>query len=175
MCVKTNHQMRVEQFMEQAEAHAPAERKGLQLVLKMPTVPPEAVRMLRAKLIISEALETVRALGIDLSVQYTGVGADGYVPVFDDILQFSPNPTRAPDLEQIADGCADISVVTIGTLSACGICDEALLREVDRSNLDKFRGDAYMNADGKWVKPSDWVPPRILNVLEDQVNPVETT
>jgi predicted HAD superfamily Cof-like phosphohydrolase len=156
--MRTPHQERVERFMVEAGQDVPM----------APCIPAEPVLRLRAKLIMEEALETVRALGFTPGVVYHGVGAGGIVPISEGTLSLEVNPYRQPDLIEIADGCADISVVTIGTLSACGISDEPLLEEVDQSNLNKFTGDAHRRADGKWVKPSDWLPPNILQVLKDQ-------
>ncbi|RME74113.1 MAG: hypothetical protein D6785_16225, partial [Planctomycetota bacterium] len=75
---------------------------------------------------------------------------------------------KKPSLVEIADGCADIMVVTTGTLSACGISDIPLQEEVDQNNLSKFGPGGYEREDGKWVKPPDHKPPKILKILEDQ-------
>jgi predicted HAD superfamily Cof-like phosphohydrolase len=102
-----------------------------------PTMPLEEVRLLRATLILEEALETIHALGVCVEVKAGNMGW------FD--VSMDGHPLRlahsiiAPDLEAIADGCADLSVVNIGTLIACGIKDERLLQEVDENNLRKFR------------------------------------
>lgn len=117
MSKKTKHQQRIEEFMLKAGQEVP----------ESPTIPSKEIRELRAALIMEECLETIRALG--------------FVPVVDDqemTQEVRFVEVQAPDLEQIADGCADISVVTIGTLSACGIPDKKLLRMVDKSNLAKF-------------------------------------
>lgn len=156
---QTPHQARVESFMVKAG----------QVVPSWPCVPSDDVLMLRAKLIMEEALETIQAMGIDLEVRYTGVGAGGEIPVNKTSLRFKHNQTRLLDLIGVADGCADISVVTIGTLSAFGMQDNPILKAVDESNLAKFRGDAHRCPEtGKWVKPSDWQPPNLLKVLIDQ-------
>jgi predicted HAD superfamily Cof-like phosphohydrolase len=70
---------------------------------------------------------------------------------------------------EVADGCADVSVVTIGTLSACGIADKPLLKEVDESNLRKFGPGYSKREDGKWIKPPDWKVPDIAKVLNEQM------
>ena len=72
----------------------------------------------------------------------------------------------APCLEGIADGCADIKVVTTGTLSAFGIPDMMIQEEVDAANLRKFSEGGYRREDGKWMKPPDWTPPDIDGILE---------
>ena len=86
-----------------------------------PVVPDAETRILRAKLILEEALETVEALG----VQVTLPEAEG-APVLDrSELAFAAEGDV--DLEGVVDGCADISVVTVGTLIAFGIDDEPIL------------------------------------------------
>ena len=63
-------------------------------------------------------------------------------------------------LLEVVDGCCDVSVVTIGTLSAFGVDDSPVLKIVDEANLRKFgRGHSY-RADGKLVKPADFVGPK---------------
>ena len=71
-----------------------------------------------------------------------------------------------PNLVEIADGCADMSVVAMGTLLSCGIDDVELLKEVDESNLRKFGEGSYRREDGKWMKPPGWEPPNIQGVLD---------
>jgi predicted HAD superfamily Cof-like phosphohydrolase len=137
--MKTDHQKRIEEMMIKAGQEVP----------KAPMLPSEKVRELRANLIYEEAMETIQALGCSID------HSTGRAKV-----------TGPCDMIGVADGCADLSVVTIGTLSAFGIADEPLLEVVDLSNLDKFRGDAHRREDGKWIKPSDWQPPNIKGVLE---------
>lgn len=122
---KTEHQQRVEELMVNAR----------QVIPDRPTMPDEKTRLLRAKLILEEALETVRDLGFD----FVPFGEVRYAIL--DKGDFKASMFKAngkENLEGIADGCADVSVVTIGTLSACGIADDSLLREVDCNNLAKF-------------------------------------
>lgn len=143
----TDHGMRVLEFM----------RKAGQEVPELPQIPSLEVRKLRARLILEECLETVEALGFRLGTINAHTGLREMELVEDGL----------PNLVEIADGCADISVVTIGTLLACGIPDYPVLEEVDHSNLAKFRGDAHRcPKTGKWIKPTDWTPPDLLGVLE---------
>lgn len=142
--MKTDHQKRVEDFMRMAGQAVPT----------TPCIPSEEVRLLRAKLIMEETLETVRGLGFETQL------------AIDDL--FFIELESGPNLIEIADGCADILVVTIGTLSACGISDRPLLEEVDESNLRKFGPGSRLRDDGKWLKPDDWQPPDIQKVLEEQ-------
>lgn len=161
--MKTAHQERIEEFMRLAGQELPA----------TPCIPSEEVRLLRARLILEEALETIDALGVVLRAPSAACSYNDGVTLDD--FEFDPylivngkEVAKEPNLVEIADGCADISVVTIGTLSACGIADYDLLRVVDDSNLAKFTGDAHHRDDGKWIKPSDWKPPDIVGVLNMQ-------
>lgn len=150
---RTDHQRRVDMFMQLAGQERPWS----------PCIPSEEVRRLRATLILEEALETARALGFTPYMK--GFRRFG---IFVDELELAAD--FQPNLVEIADGCADISVVTIGTLSACGIADRPLLEEVDRSNLAKFQPGYTIREDGKLIKPPGWTPPDIARVLEDQRN-----
>lgn len=152
---KTDHQKRVEGFMRLAGQDVPAS----------PEIPPEAVRLLRAKLIFEEAMETIHALGFEVVARVPYPQPNELVIRSENIKM---EAALEPDLIEIADGCADISVVTIGTLSACGIADRPLLEEVDESNLQKFGQGSHRREDGKWMKPAGWVPPKIEKVLDEQ-------
>ncbi|MCY4000423.1 MAG: hypothetical protein OXF84_06405 [Bacteroidetes bacterium] len=146
--MSTNHYKRVKAFMENAGQPTPTKV----------TTPDDDTRVLRARLILEEALETVHALGISVQLNKEDVTIDA--------CEFSSN--KPVDVEGVADGCADISVVTIGTLIAFGIDDEKLLEEVDQANLRKFGPGGYAREDGKWMKPPDWTPPDIAGVLKSQ-------
>lgn len=148
----SEHYARVRQFMERAG----------QATRNTPQVPPRSELELRARLIMEEALETVRALGFTprMSVYGSTVSIES--------ISFEPN--SAPDLVGIADGCADVSVVTVGTLISCGIPDVELLRLVDESNLAKFGPGSYRREDGKWCKGPHWTPPDIKGLLNTLAN-----
>jgi predicted HAD superfamily Cof-like phosphohydrolase len=143
--MKTDHQRRVEQFMMLAHQDLPAH----------PTLPNESILRLRATLILEEALETIQALGF-------AVKRDG------DAHKYIVVPVYVPKLVDIVDGCADLSVVTVGTLSACGVADAPVLAAVDHNNLAKFGPGGYRRADGKWIKPPDHQPPDFTKILTDQ-------
>jgi len=102
-------------------------------------MPSVEVRQLRANLILEEALETITALGF--TVQKDEV-----------TNQLRPFAAHTPNIVEVVDGCADISVVTIGTLSAFGVGDMPILEAVDTANLGKFGPGSYKREDGKWVK-----------------------
>lgn len=132
------HQIRVEEFMKQ----------GGQLPPDRATMPDFDTRHLRAKLTIEEAIEKVNALGFTLSFRGCEFTSKE-VGLCDRLI---------PNLEGIVDGCADLSVVLTGTLSMCGVADLPILREVDRSNLTKFREGWHRRADGKIVKSPLYEP-----------------
>lgn len=141
-----------------------------QEVKSRPEIPDEQTRLLRAKLILEEALETIEALGVQVWVDQKQDRTDEPLSsswVGDSRLVFH-DTDGGLDLEKIADGCADLSVVTVGTLSACGIADGPLLREVDRSNEAKFVDGPIMREDGKYLKPEGWEPPNIKGILQEQ-------
>jgi len=141
----TTHYQRVRQFMEKVGQDIP----------DRVTEPDAATRLLRAKLILEEALETVAALGVDAVHEGQAIRQDDIEwQVHDEV-----------DLEGVVDGCADISVVTMGTLIAFGVDDEPVLEEVDEANLRKFGPGSYARADGKWMKPKDWTPPDVLGAI----------
>lgn len=154
---RSGHQHRIDEFMRLANQELP----------QVPCVPSEDVRLLRAKLILEEAIETIKALGVGLwFIDGEGYWDFGDHEIVMDQVQFTAGFN--PNLIEIADGCADLSVVTIGTLSACGIGDKDLLECVDRNNLAKFGPGHSIRADGKLVKPADHQPPDIAGVLKAQ-------
>lgn len=150
--LKTPHQLRVEQFMNGAEKMG-AMNQG---VPDRPTIPNDKTLILRAKLVMSEALEMIRGLAVDINLDYGNADTRGGWPVDIKKMVFTRNQHRDPDIVEVVDGCLDISVTTIGTLSAFGVADLPLLEAVDASNLSKLRGDSHVDADGKVCKPSDW-------------------
>lgn len=137
----------VEQFMRAAGQELP----------ETPTIPSFEVRKLRAKLILEETLETIKGLGVAVSV------TDGELDIDDCIFDDYGNAS----LIEIADGCADIIVVTLGCASACGIALEPVFQEVHESNMSKFI-DGHRREDGKWIKGPSYKPANIKAVLEAQ-------
>jgi len=117
-----------------------------------------STRLLRARLIYEEAMETVAALGC---VVHTDL-EDGTSTVHLDSGPYEDSPAK---FCEIVDGCCDISVVTIGTLSAMGVPDEPVLRLVDENNLSKFGPGHSYREDGKLIKPADFVPVNFYPLL----------
>jgi hypothetical protein len=113
---------------------------------------------LRAALILEESLETIKALGFDV------VGASDKLVSLDTVTF---EDSHEPDIEEVADGCCDVIVVTLGTLSACGMSDVSLMTEVLDSNDSKFI-DGYIGENGKLIKGPAYAPARIDRILISQ-------
>lgn len=147
---RTPHYNRVLEFMLRAKQECPL----------FPTMPASDVRRLRATLILEEALEAIHGLGV--SVMMPG-GSDVEMKSLSFVCSHEPN------LVDIVDGCADLSVVTVGTLIACGVKDAPVLECVDENNLAKFRPGYSIRGDGKLIKPPGHQPPAIQRVLNEQM------
>ena len=153
--VKSDHQQRVEKFMALAKQDIP----------KSPVMPDENIRRLRAKLILEEALETVRDLGFAPMFDFESLGGRRFLTKEDIVLVGTGNET----LSGITDGCADVIVVTTGTLSACGLADVSIQEEVDENNLAKFGPGHSYREDGKLIKPPNHKPPALNEIIERQI------
>lgn len=157
--MKTEHYKRVEAFMALAGQNTPAE----------PTEPSEETRVLRAKLILEEVLETIqKGLGVLVTVEGTvDVGfLNRQVELELDADRLVFVTIRPYNEQETIDGCLDVSVVNTGTLVAIGVPDEQLLALVDENNLAKFGPGGYRREDGKWMKPPGHKPPAIAEWLE---------
>lgn len=120
------------------------------------TIPDEQTRLLRARLILEEALETISALGFTLASGPLVVRSLKVVT-----KDYSDYP-YSPNLEGIIDGCCDLIYVAVGTLWACGVPDVPHMEEVVRANDAKFpngQGVAHPTVKGKFGKPEGWTPP----------------
>lgn len=144
---RSTHQLAVDEFMTRAGQHLPDK----------PTIPDAATRILRAKLIMEEAMETIKAMGVMLWCD-----GDSSVKLQYDDLGFTAMAEDKVNLVEVVDGCCDIAVVTTGTLSAFGVSNVNPQRLVDESNLAKFGEGGYCREDGKWIKPPNWKAPNLL-------------
>lgn len=71
------------------------------------------------------------------------------------------------DLVEMIDALCDLLYVTYGAAVCLGVDLEPFFEEVHRSNMDKV--GAPKRADGKQLKPANWMPPRIRKLLMDQL------
>lgn len=180
----TNEQQQVKDMMAAFNQECP----------ETPTIPDLETRKLRAKLILEEALETIKGLGCivylhpsDKSGWIIGEDLGGQPYTIED----GPEPS----LKDILDGCEDLKVVTEGTLLACGLCppnpkqiavglitpelpatisyeidkkEDPHFNEVMRSNMSKMWTDAEVEAR---IGTSDSFDPSGIiatNVYEDE-------
>lgn len=70
------------------------------------------------------------------------------------------------DIVAAADALGDILYVVVGSAVAWGLDLEPILNEIHRSNMAKAGGGR--RADGKILKPADWTPPKIVELIEAQ-------
>ena len=120
------------------------------------TEPDEKTRLLRARLILEEAIETIRdGLGVSMTVGEHDLNM--FAVKFD--------ADREVNMTEIIDGCGDLSVVTIGTLVAVGMPDMPLLQLIDENNLQKLE-NAIIDDDGKYQKPPGHKPPDVAGLID---------
>lgn len=154
--LRTDHQVRVEKFMELAGQHP----------VEDPWNPPIELLKLRARLILEEALETIAGMGIRPEIR---THEDSENIPFDSRNQFAfgKHPTQEFDLIEVIDGCCDVSVVTTGTMAALGLPMEPFLEAIDENNLEKFTlPGGYRDAGGKWIKPPGHKKPDLKSILD---------
>jgi len=125
-----------------------------------PELPDRATLLLRARLVLEEALEFVKACGCTTVISHLE---------YEDRIEAYDLGAK-PDLVEYADACGDILVVTYGALNAAGIKVEPLWDEILRSNRSKVwpDGTIHKREDGKVIKPTTWSPPDIEMVLYKQ-------
>lgn len=70
------------------------------------------------------------------------------------------------DVIGLADGIVDSIVVLLGTAVTYGIDIRPVWDEIHRTNMLKVGGE--LRPDGKRLKPKDWLPPRIAEIIDEQ-------
>lgn len=128
----------------------------------VPDVPDLEVRMLRAKLVLEEALEFVRAQGLGIANYSHDVNTDS-IRLYESVI-------REPNIVAAADALADLLYVVYGAAVSWGVKIDPVFMAVHFANMRKFGPGSYQREDGKWMKPPDWFPPDevIKLVLESQ-------
>ena len=141
----------VREFMKQAGQSIP----------RVPTEPTEDERLLRARLILEEALETItRGLGIQVShdSQILEKSSDFFLDIENDF-----------DMIETIDGAEDLRWVGVdGIYVMCGVDPVAPREEVNRSNMSKFI-DGHRREDGKWVKGPSYSPVDLTDKIKQIV------
>lgn len=151
----TAHQTRIREFLLRARQECPL----------IPMAPGDGVRRLRATVIFEEALEAIQALGFSVSV---ADGQDDHEVTAATAILTDAGFSGTHDLPEIIKECADLSVVAIGTMVACGVRDQWILELVDENNLAKTGPGATFREDGKILKPPGFQKPDIARALRDQ-------
>jgi predicted HAD superfamily Cof-like phosphohydrolase len=109
--------------------------------------------MLRqCRLVLEETMELLEACGMHVTFD----NEDYRGTAFKHNLSLAVDPLGPDDLAHIAKEASDVSVVTTGLLSECGIANVAIQEEVDAANLRKFAPGGYLDEKGKWRKPPDF-------------------
>jgi len=129
-----------------------------QAVANKYTVPKDPeVRLLLAKLMLEETLETIEALGVTLMA----CGEEERVSVTMVDLVWDARGLASCNLDKIIDGACDTIYVATGVLCAVGAPDLPHLREVAKCNDAKFPGGVARvdPLTGKYLKPLGWVGP----------------
>lgn len=125
-----------------------------------PGMPSAEVRLLRARLILEEALEVIDALGVIVST-------DGLnLVICMENINFEAHNDFS--LTEAVDGMCDLKYVTDGTADVLGVDLEPFFEEVHHTNMQKLNGPKDSN--GKQLKPSGWKPPRIEEMLKSIEN-----
>lgn len=176
---RSAHQLRVDKMMRLIGGLKGERRDGQRVPCTLIREMSEEGRLLRAKLIYEECMETIAALGVGIDLR--GALARGYCSpansgkVLDatlieamvrEVESGSLGIEGPMDLVGVVDGCYDVMVVTTGTLSSLGIPDEPGQELVDNNNLAKFGPGGSVRSDGKLVKPPNHTPPDIAGWLE---------
>ena len=127
-----------------------AEKDKRQAVGEPYSIPSEEIRLLRAKLILEEAFETIWALGFTV-INHAPIEPSG----------------KPPNLEKIIDGVCDLTYVALGTLVSCGVPDVEHMNEVCKANERKLPfGMAIFNDAGKFLKPVGWKGPDHVSIMK---------
>ncbi len=127
-----------------------------------PTVPPEDIRAVRARLLVEECAEVVAEIlaghpdRSQLTAEMCDQFADRSFPI-----------DRMADPAKVARELADLVYVAAGAAVNWGVPLDAAVTEVHRSNMAKLGPDGkpILRADGKVLKPPGWTPPDVAGVL----------
>ena len=114
---------------------------------EVPTVPTEKTLDLHHTLIREEYAEVTEA------VELLRATEDG--------------DAQTAALAHLMHECADLLFVTYGMMVACGVDADEVYGEISRANMHKASGPR--RADGKVLKPDDFVPADVLTIIRGQM------
>lgn len=140
-----------------------------------PNEPSNSEKILRAKLILEEALEQVDALGVSLHFD-----DNGKIYNFDEnLLEYVV--THSYNAQAVLDACCDINVINTGTAITCGFNERLMSNSqsaVDLNNLSKLDGPngPIFREDGKLLKPEGYVPvdAELQRILQQEIVSCQT-
>jgi predicted HAD superfamily Cof-like phosphohydrolase len=123
--------------------------------LDRPGVPTDDVVRLRARMLVEELFETLRAM---FDHNFGDIEADLNYDV--------ANRRICVSLPDYADGLADLMYIAEGGFLTFGIDSRPVHAEVQRANMAKAGGP--VREDGKRLKPPGWTPPDIAGIIRRQ-------
>lgn len=127
-------------------------------LLAKPTMPIEAQRLLRCRLLLEETLEYIKASGCAVHTFSTGR------------MEVASRPdVFPPNLAAMAHENADVLYIAFGNANRMGVDAGAVFEEVHAANMRKGHGGVLLRRpDGKILKPNGWRPADVGSVLERQ-------
>ena len=147
-----NIRQQVREFMKKAD----------QPCYDSPRKPTKDEIILRLRLICEECTELLDACYMDGAPHLVTNVRDS----IEELLEHPPD--NEWDVCLVADALADIDYVVEGARQTFGIHGPRVAAEVHRANMAKFGPGATKREDGKWLKPPNWQPPQIQEVLDHQ-------
>lgn len=144
------YQDKVLEFHRAVDAHSPTE-------ITLKDYPFE----LRCKIILEEAAEFCDACGLDPKAAFDARN--------DQAARIDCN--GEPNQVEMLDALCDLLYVVHGAFAAMGIDPDEYFNEVHRSNMTKLGSDGkpLRRHDGKIMKPENWSPPDLANILRQQL------
>jgi predicted HAD superfamily Cof-like phosphohydrolase len=124
-------------------------------------------RKLRASLLLEEVFELIHAAG--LRVRILGASQGKVCIGTDDLLieadrRLGGVAVPMPNEAEMIDALCDVSYVTFGAAVEMGVDLDPFFDAVHAANMKKLEGP--VRADGKRLKPADWKPPPIQEMLD---------
>lgn len=159
--VKCKNQLMVEKMMARMHAHPVGVL--MQELPTAPTAPRAEICKLRARLLLEETLETIQAMGLDVTI--SDLRNPGEPIGFSDMKQVNMVEKRVVDVEEVYDGLCDIAVVNYGAAAAFGLALQPGFELCMANNLLKFAPGHSFNEHGKLIKPPNHPKLRLATLL----------